>query len=86
MIYDIEPKMTGKREHIDFIGEILSLYKKHCGTDEAHVISDLICDLGHYAEQHGIDFHHQVKNGIAHLTAEKTGGVGMYEYMNSEFE
>ncbi len=78
--------MTGNSDHIHFVEETLAIYKQCRGTDEAHAIADLICDLGHYAEEHGIDFLHQVKNGMAHWMAEKAGDVGFFEYMNSEFE
>lgn len=78
--------MTGKREHINFVEEALSLYKARCRTDEAHAISDLICDLGHYAEEHGIDFLQQVKNGVAHWTAEKTVNMGASTFVDIEIE
>ncbi len=78
--------MTGKREHIDFVEEAIALYKMRSGTDGAYAISDLICDLGHYAEEHGIDFLQQVKNGMAHWTAEKTVNMGASTFVDIEIE
>jgi hypothetical protein len=35
-----------------------------------HAIADLICDLGHLAEERGFDFLSKVKRGIGHWYAE----------------
>ena len=74
------------KEHLDIVEEVMRIYKARCGSDGAHAIADLICDLGHYAEDRGIDFVKQVNNGLAHWRTEKAGEVGLSQFMKSDFE
>lgn len=74
------------KDHLDIIDEVMRLYKSRCGSDGAHAIADLICDLGHYAEDRGIDFVKQVNNGLAHWRTEKVGDVGLSQFMKSNIE
>ena len=37
---------------------------------DEHAIADLICDLGHLADERGFDFLDEVKRGILHWYAE----------------
>jgi hypothetical protein len=62
--------MIDKADHID--------WARHCGRSfsEAlrhywrHAIADLICDLGHLAEERGFDFISELRRGIGHWYAE----------------
>jgi Beta-lactamase len=47
-----------------------------CGTGEEHSIADLICDLGHLAEERGLDFLSEVRRGIGHWYAEQHAKEG----------
>ena len=47
--------MTDKSDHIVW-AEAVAAFLKHCRTSDEHVIADLICDLGHLAEDLGFDF------------------------------
>jgi hypothetical protein len=48
----------------------LARFQRHCGTSDEHAIADLICDLGHLADERGFDFLDEVKRGIGHWYAE----------------
>jgi hypothetical protein len=52
------------------------IFQGHCRTADEHVIADLICDLGHLAEERGLDFLSEVKRGIGHWYAEHHAGDG----------
>ena len=43
--------------------------------DIASVIGDLLCDLGHLCDRHGIDFHSKVVNAVATHASEKLPGM-----------
>jgi hypothetical protein len=47
--------MIDKARHIAWAGEAVAVFQKHCGTGDEHAIADLICDLGHLAEERGFD-------------------------------
>ena len=68
--------MTDKAEHIAWAAEAIAVFQRHCRTDDEHAIADLICDLGHLAEERGFDFLSEVKRGIGHWYAEHHAGVG----------
>jgi hypothetical protein len=40
-------------------------------TSDERAIADLICDLGHLADERGFDFLDEVKRGIGHWYAER---------------
>jgi hypothetical protein len=63
--------MFDKAGHIAGAAEAVAVFQKHCGTGDAHAIADLICDLGHLAEERGFDFLDEVRRGIAHWHAER---------------
>ena len=42
-----------------------------CPTDDEHAIADRIWDLGHLAEERGLDFVSEVRRGIRHSFAER---------------
>ena len=46
------------------------VFQQRCGTVEEHAIADLICDLGHLAEERALDFIAEVRRGIGYWSAE----------------
>jgi len=62
--------MTDKADHIAWAAEAIAVYQRHCHTGDEHAIADLICDLGHLAEEHGFRFLSEVTRGIGHWYAE----------------
>jgi hypothetical protein len=62
--------MTDKADHIAWAAEAIAVYQRHCRTGDEHAIADLICDLGHLAEERGFDFISEVRRGIGHWYAE----------------
>ena len=48
--------MTDKADHIAWTAEAVAVFQEHCRTGDEHAIADLICDLGHLAEDRGFDF------------------------------
>jgi hypothetical protein len=47
-----------------------TIFQKHCGTGDEHAIADLICDLGHLADERGFDFLDEVRRacpGVTHI-------------------
>jgi hypothetical protein len=63
--------MTDKSNHIVWAAEAVAVFQKRCRTGDEHVIADLICDLGHLAEDLGFDFLSEVRRGIGHWYAEQ---------------
>jgi hypothetical protein len=62
--------MTDKADQIAWAAEAIAVYQRHCRTGDEHAIADLICDLGHLAEERGFDFISEVRRGIEHWYAE----------------
>jgi hypothetical protein len=62
--------MTYKADHIAWAAEAVAVFQRHCHSGDDHAIADLICDLGHLAEERGFDFLSEVKRGIGHWNAE----------------
>ena len=62
--------MIDKAKHIASAAEALAVFQRRCGTIEEHAIADLICDLGHLAEERDLDFLAEVQRGIGHWYAE----------------
>ena len=56
--------MTDKADHLAWAAEAIAVYQRHCRTGNEHAIADLICDLGHLAEERGFDFISEVRRGI----------------------
>jgi hypothetical protein len=48
--------MMDNANHIAWAADAVAVFQKHCGTGDEHAIADLICDLGHLAEERGFDF------------------------------
>jgi hypothetical protein len=62
--------MIDKADHIVWAAEAVAVFQERGGTSDEHAIADLICDLGHLAEERGLDFLSEVKRGIGHWYAE----------------
>ena len=67
---DSKGSVTDKAEHIAWAAKAVAVFQKHCQTGDEHAIADLICDLGHLAEERGFDFLSEVKRGITHWYEE----------------
>jgi hypothetical protein len=63
--------MTDKADHIVWAAEAVALFQKHSRSGDEHAIADLICDLGHLADDLGFDFLSEIKRGIGHWYAEQ---------------
>jgi len=70
--------MTDRAQHVACAAEAIAVYQQHCRTDHEHAISDLICDLGHLAEDRGFDFVSEVTRAIRHWFAERHAQDGDY--------
>jgi len=68
--------MIDKADHIAWAAEAVAVFQRHCRTGDDHAIADLICDLGHLAEERGFDFLSEVTRGIGHWYAERHAGDG----------
>jgi hypothetical protein len=68
--------MMYKTDHIEWAAEAVAVFQGHCRTADEHAIADLICDLGHLADERGLDFLSEVKRGIGHWYAEHHAGDG----------
>jgi hypothetical protein len=62
--------VPNKADHIAWAAEVVAVFQRHCRTADEHAIADLICDLGHLAEERGFDFLSEVRRGIGHWYAE----------------
>jgi hypothetical protein len=62
--------MTDKANHIGWAADAVAAYQRRCGTDDEHAIADLLCDLGHLAEERDLDFIEEVRRAIGHWYAE----------------
>ena len=62
--------LTDKADHIAWAAEAVAVFQRRCRTGAEHAIADLICDLGHLAEERGLDFLSEVRRGIGHWYAE----------------
>ena len=63
--------MIDKAGHVAWAAEAVAVFQKQCGTGDEHAIADLICDLGHLAEERSFNFLDEVKRGIGHWYAER---------------
>lgn len=41
-------------------------------TDDEDALSDLLCNLRHYADLHGLDWDHEMSRAMVHYEAETT--------------
>src|ERR1700693_833972 len=62
--------MPDKADHVAWAAEAVAVFQVHCRTGDEHSIADLICDLGHLAEERGFDFLSEIRRGIRHWYAE----------------
>jgi hypothetical protein len=54
----------------------VKVFQRCCGTSDDDAIADLICDLGHLADERGLDFLNEVRRGIGHWYAERHAREG----------
>jgi hypothetical protein len=54
----------------------VALFQRRSGTGDDHAIADLICDLGHLADERGLDFIGELSRGIGHWYAEQHAHEG----------
>jgi hypothetical protein len=66
----LRERVTAKADHIAWAAEAVAVFQRRCRTGDEHAIADLICDLGHLADERGLDFLSEVRRGIAHWHAE----------------
>ena len=78
--------MTATAKHIVSAAEAVAVFQRHCGTGDEHAIADLICDLGHLAEDRGFDFVSEVRRGIGHWYAEHHAYDGEHLWPNAAVE
>ena len=62
--------MIDKADHIAWTAAAVAVFQRHCGTGDEHAIADLICDLGHLAEERGFDFISELQRGVGRWYAE----------------
>jgi hypothetical protein len=63
--------MSDEAEHLTWVASAIAAFQQHCGTEDEHAIADLICDLGHFADDRGFDFINEVRRGIRNWFAER---------------
>jgi hypothetical protein len=68
--------MLDRRNHAAWAATAVAVFQSYCRTGDEHAIADLICDLGHLAEQQGLDFLDEVRRGIGHWYAEQHANEG----------
>jgi hypothetical protein len=68
--------MLDRRNHAAWAAAAVAAFQHNCRTSDEHAIADLICDLGHLAEQRGLDFLDEVRRGIGHWYAEQHADEG----------
>jgi hypothetical protein len=54
----------------------IKVFQRCCGTNDDDAIADLICDLGHLADERGLDFLSEVRRGIGYWYAERHAREG----------
>jgi hypothetical protein len=84
--FQLRESMTDKTNHIAWAAEAVAVFQGHCRTGDEHVIADLICDLGHLAEERGFDFLSEVRRGIGHWYAEHHAGDGNHLWPDAAVE
>ena len=56
--------MADKADHIAWAAEAVAVCQRQCRTGNEHAIADLICDLGHLAEERGLAFLSEVRGAL----------------------
>jgi len=74
---EIPPDPDGQNgDRADWAGAAIEEFRGQTGTDEEDAVCDLIADLHHWADRHGMNWEDEVKRGDGHYWAEtqKEGG------------
>jgi hypothetical protein len=61
--------------HLSSAAEAVKNFERCFGSNKADAIADLISDLGHLADQLGLDFVQEVERGLGHWRAERGASV-----------
>jgi hypothetical protein len=68
--------MLDRGDHVAWAAAAVAAFQRLCRTSDDHAIADLVCDLGHLAEERGLDFLDEVRRGIGHWYAEQHAQEG----------
>ena len=69
--------MTDNVSRAEWASYALDAFERACGgSDAAEIIQDLIADLGHYADQIGLDFKAIAECGVGDWSAERRAPDG----------
>jgi hypothetical protein len=68
--------MPDRRDHAAWAGAAVAVFQSHHRRSDEHAIADLICDLGHLAEQQGLDFLDEVRRGSGAGTPSDNANEG----------
>jgi hypothetical protein len=67
--------MPDKTDHIAWAAEAVAAFQQRCRSGDDHAIADLICDLGHLADERGFEFLDEIRRGIGHWYVERNSGA-----------
>ena len=62
--------MVNEAGYSAWAADALKIFQRHSGSGDDHAVADLICDLGHLADERGLDFLDEVRRGITNWYAE----------------
>ena len=68
--------MLGGRDHAAWAATAAAAFESHCRTGDEPAIGDFICELGHLAEQQGLDSPDEVHRKIGHWYAARHANEG----------
>jgi hypothetical protein len=63
--------MKQRQDHLSCAMKALENFERCFGCNKADAIADLISDLGHLADQLGLDYIQEVERGLGHWRAER---------------
>jgi hypothetical protein len=63
--------MTHSQDYLSCATKALENFERCFGCNKADAIADLISDLGHLADQLGLDYMQEVERGVGHWRAER---------------
>jgi hypothetical protein len=82
--------MPTNKDRSDYAEAALTTFGAICPPtlqqDAEITVGDLICDIGHYCDQHGLDFKERLINAIGHWSTERRSSDGEPMCDNDEVE
>lgn len=57
-------------ERSEWAAAALVAFRKRTGTDQGDAVADLLADLMHYCDRHGMDFSHELARAEQHYGEE----------------